>query len=405
MPDPSRAVRVLAVTYGLPWPLTEGAKIRDFHLLRELARDAEVSLLAFCKDDRDATDASELKRFCANVETWVPPRRIGLGAVADHLLSRRPLATLPFYCAEFARLIATGVERWRPTSVQIEHSFLAPYAKALPGDCRKVLSLHNIGERQYESMARIAGSGPVAALKARAMRGWEAAWTRDFDACVTVSADEAAWIRYRAPGLPVWVIDNGVACDVLRPLPAAGGNDILFIGVLGYPPNADAVVQFALHAMPVIRSSVPDARFVVVGRNPRSEVRALAERGLIELHEDVPQVLPFYQRARVSVVPLRAGGGTRLKILEAMALGRPVVSTPVGCEGLDVTNEQQLLITGDPESMAAAVIRILRHPTLGRDLAGRSRTWVEAHHDWALLGERLRQLHRDLASGVRGTAA
>lgn len=395
-------MRVLSITYGLPWPLTEGAKIRDFHLLRELARSAEVSVLSLCKDDRHPAKSPELKRFCAVVETFTPPVRGAWATLREGWSPRRPVAAAPFFFEAFAARIGALALQHRAQIVQFEHTFLAPYVVFVPKTCKKVLSLHNIGELQYARMAQLSGAGPLARMKALAMRGWEGDWARRFDACIAVSESDAGWVRRHAPDVPVTVIDNGVDCETLRPLAPAGGCEVLFIGVLGYRPNADAVVHFARQAMPLLRRTVPEARFIVAGRNPGADVRALAEAGAIELHSDVPDVLPLYQRARVCVVPLRAGGGTRLKIPEAMALGRPVVSTTLGCEGLEVEHERQLLIADGAEALAAQTARLLRQPDLARELTARARTWVEQRHDWRKLGARLAALHQSMAApGVR----
>lgn len=389
-------MRVLAVTYGLPWPLTEGAKIRDFHLLRELAREAEVSLLAFCKDDRTPPQSIELSNFCSRVEVFVPPKPTLASLVLTYLRNGIPLAALPFYSDSFARQISACALAVRADTVQIEHSFLAPYVKAIPQGCRKLLSLHNIGERQYAGMARLPGATPAAWLKANAMRGWESDWASRFDHCIAVSSEEARWLESRAPRLPVTVIHNGVDCESIKRLPLSQTCDVLFPGVLGYPPNADAVVHFAREVLPMLRHAQPDVRFLVVGRNPGREIKALAAEGAIELHQDVPDMEPFYRRARATVVPLRAGGGTRLKILEAMARGCPVISSSIGCEGLDLEHGNQLLIADGAEAMAANVARILGSAQLAGEFAGRARAWVEQRHDWKILGAQLRDLHKAL---------
>jgi len=388
---------MLAVTYGLPWPLTEGAKIRDYHLLRESAQESEVILLSLCKDDRSHHDVRELRRFCAEVETYVPPERTPWTRALVHWRAGRPMATFPFYFEPFAQRISDLSLRHQVDLVQIEHSFLAPYRAAIPVGCRTILSLHNIGERQYSSMVGLSGEGLRSLLKAASMRGWEADWALRFDRCITVSGREAEWLRQRAPQLAITVIENGVDCDRLRPLPQpANGNDLLFVGVLGYPPNADAVVQFVRYTLPILRHSTPDVKLLMVGRNPRREVRALTAEDGVELYENVPEVTPFYRRARACVVPLRAGGGTRVKILEAMAFGRPVVSTPEGCEGLEATHEDQLLVADGPAAMAVQVARLLASPQMVSSLCLRARRWVEERHDWRIPGARLRQLHRDL---------
>jgi glycosyltransferase involved in cell wall biosynthesis len=382
-------VKVLAVTYGLPFPLFEGSKIRDHCLLRAMASEAEVHLLCFCKDDPDPQDLGPLPSFCSSVETYsVPSSKTPLGLL-PHLMCGRPLATFPFYFSEFAARITDLAQKHRVDVVQVEHSFLASYLAAIPPGCVRVQSLHNIGESQYASMARMERTSPAAWLKALAMRGWEAEWAGRFDGVITVSQQEKDWLLRRSPHAPVTVIPNGVDCSALQPLPEpAAGNDLLFIGTLGYPPNADAVRWLVEAILPRVRLSVPDARLVVVGRSPGSDLRSLARAGAFELHADVPEILPYYGRCRVSLVPLRAGGGTRLKILEAMALERPVVSTSTGCEGLAVSHGTQLLIGDSPEALSAQIVSVLMNEALRRSLVRSARQFVELNHDWPALGRR-----------------
>lgn len=391
-------MKVLAITYGLPWPLTEGAKIRDFHLLRELSASAQVSLLAFCKDDPQANPVPSLNAFCHSVETFSPPPTNPLQALSAKLQHRLPLAALSFYHPAFAARMEALIASLSPDLVQIEHSFLAPYVTAIPATCRKVLSLHNIGETQYARMAALSPSSPTARLKAFLMRNWEASWAARFNHVITVSPEDAAWLHNRAPQVPVTLIPNGVNTETLAPLRAPTSQDLLFIGVLGYPPNAHAVLDFVRQTLPLIHQTHPSTRLIVVGRNPGPELRALASSNQIELHADVPDVLPFYRRTAISIVPLKAGGGTRLKILEAMSLARPVVSSTIGCEGLGLSSGKQLLIADTPQDTASAISRLLNSPALATQLTTAARAWVEAHHDWRRLGASLTSLHQQLCT-------
>jgi sugar transferase (PEP-CTERM/EpsH1 system associated) len=399
-------MRILAVTRDLPWPVSQGAKIRDYHLLREVAKEAEVVILALCKDDPVNLDPRQLLQFCAAVETYVPPERRPWMSLAAHWRAGRPMASYPYYYEAFAKRITVLALRHRVDLVQIEHSFLAPYRDAIPGDCRAILSLHNIGEQQYGSMVGLSTSRLPSLLKAMAMRRWEGDWARRFDRCITVSATDADWLRQRAPRQAITVVENGVDCERLRPLPPpAAGNALLFVGLLVYSPNADAVIHFVRHILPLVRRSTPGARLMIVGRKPPRDVQALTAQDGVELYDDVADVTPFYQRARACVVPLRAGGGTRLKILEAMAMGRPVISTSKGCEGLEVTHGNQLLVADSPAAMAAEVARVLASPELARDLCARARQWVEERHDWRILGARLRRLYREVLACPVETAS
>ncbi len=158
---------------------------------------------------------------------------------------------------------------------------------------------------------------------------------------------------------------------------------------MGYPPNVDAVLWFCREMLPRIQQQIHDVKFLVVGHHPSPEIRKLDERPNITVTGHVSEMRPYYERASVCIVPLRAGGGTRLKILEAMALGRPVVSTSLGCEGLNVQHGQELLIADSPPKFVKGIIQLLQSRTLRELLAHHARTIVEEVYDWDVLGQKL----------------
>jgi len=195
----------------------------------------------------------------------------------------------------------------------------------------------------------------------------------------------------------VSLVPNGVDTAALRPLPeAAAGKRLIFVGHLRYPPNIDAVRFLARHILPALRTRIPEARLTVVGEGAPRALREFAGRADIDLVGRASCPLPYYQDAHVAVVPLRAGGGTRLKILEAMALGRPVVSTPLGCEGLAVEDGKHLLIAHDVEGFAAAVARLLTDRPLAARLSREARALVERDYDWTSIADRLLGVYDDL---------
>jgi glycosyltransferase involved in cell wall biosynthesis len=165
---------------------------------------------------------------------------------------------------------------------------------------------------------------------------------------------------------------------------------------MGYPPNADAVLYFCRDILPLIEREVPDVRLLIVGHAPPQPVRRLADRHNVTVTGSVPDILPYYRQAKVSIVPLRGGGGTRLKILESMALGRPVVSTSIGCEGLDVDDGIHLEIADRPAEFAGSVIRLLREPARREQIATAARRRMEECYDWSIIAEKLLALYEEL---------
>jgi len=189
------------------------------------------------------------------------------------------------------------------------------------------------------------------------------------------------------------VIPNGVDIQKYQPLPAENASPVLlFIGNMGYPPCVDAVLYFCREIFPRIRSVLSAAELWIVGRDPRPEVLQLNGDG-VHVTGRVDDVIPYYQQSAVCVVPLRAGGGTRLKILEAMALGRPVVSTTIGCEGLDVVDGEHLLIADNPKQFAEKTVRLLTDRQLYQHISTNGRQLVEARYDWDKIAGRLMEVY------------
>lgn len=390
----------VVLTYGVPWPLNSGARIRDEGLIRNLAAlGVAIHLVCFAKDEHEIPNLAQLEDACASVTIFRPPLRgltANLAAAWRGWRGGRPLAMLPFFFPELNELLQNLLVKSHADILQIEHSFLAAYrqsAQALPG-VRTILSMHNLGFQQYARMARLAGPAEWfgAAIKAALMKDWEAAWASKFDVCVTVSHADAELLRESGCTAEISVVENGVDCERLRMLPRVTSADMLFAGVIGYAPNADAVEYFSREILPKIRLEVPEARLFVVGRSPPDRVLRLHCESVIVTGE-VLDMQPWYRRCRLSIVPLRSGGGTRLKILEAMALGRPVVSTTIGCEGIVVTPGRELLVADTPAAFAAHVVRLIREDNLWSAIASDARLAVETAYSWNLLGRRLHAIY------------
>lgn len=403
-----RQATLLWLTYGLPYPPVGGAQQRDYHLLTRVARRVRVSLVSLLDAPAEAAHADHLRAHCAAVAPIAPPPRGPWGdarALAAALRAGQPAATVPFVRAAAAARLRAAALADPPDLVQIEHSFLAPYRAALPAGnstrpMQTILSLHNVGASQYGSMWRLRGTPRerlLFAAKGLLLRGWEASEAARFDRTLVVSEADGARLAAGRHRPCLRLVENGVACDRLRPLPeAAGGDGLLFVGTLGYRPNVDAVLHFCERVLPLVRRARPAAHLTVVGRAPDPALRRLAGRADVTVVGDVADVTPFYAAARAVVVPLRAGGGTRLKILEAMALGRPVVSTTLGCEGLAVRDDVHLTVADAPAAFANAVVRLLADAPVRAGLTAAARALVETRYDWDAIAGRLLLVYDEL---------
>ena len=260
----------------------------------------------------------------------------------------------------------------------------------LNAHCKSVLTFHNVAFDQSQRISRIEGN-LISSLRtwifARQLFKWEPAYAEKFDQCLVVSEAERKALLGRNPRLKVEVIPNGTdtkkyqRLEVNQDPPA-----LLFIGSMSYAPCIDGAVYFCNQILPYIRKIFQDIRLWIVGASPTSDVVRLADKNIF-VTGYVEDVLPYYQRSTLSIVPLRAGGGTRLKILEAMALGRPVVSTTIGCEGLDVVDGKHLLIADEPDKFAEQTIRLLTDKALYNRIVEQARELVVRRYDWDVIAE------------------
>jgi len=280
--------------------------------------------------------------------------------------------------------------------VQVESSVMAGYR--FPADVTIILDEHNLEYELLERSSRAERSVPrkvyswLEYLKFR--REEQLRWQRAAG-CVLTSEREADVVRALEAAPPVAVVPNGVDIDHFRPDFQSGAGDpnsIVFTGLMTYRPNADGAAYFIREVLPRIHRVRPEVTFTAVGWGGLPEGLLSAR---VRATGRVDDVRPFLARAGGVVVPLRMGSGTRLKVLEALAMGRPVVSTSLGCEGIDAHHGEHLLVADDPDSIAAAVLGILADVERGRQLGARGRALVEAHYGWDSVARRLEAFHAE----------
>ncbi len=399
------SLSVLAFSPFLPYPPDHGGRIRTFLLLRELARRGhDVHLVPLLGSAEERRHVAGLEEAGISVHPVVHPRRFGRLTLCDrgrkvgNYLRGRSDVLRRFWSEEALGVVA-GLGRSFDV-VLAEVLWSAPLARAVEGTVH-VLDTHNV-EHVIATRTAAQTSGALkrglAALEARGLRHDEAALLRAFDGVVAVSEVDRESLLQLAPGITCDVVGNCVDTDQLQPLPAPGGGPpvCLFMGSANYPPNLDAAEFFATGVLPSLRRRFEGARMLMVGADPPPRLQELAAANPgVELLGYVDDIVEVYAESTVSVVPIRVGGGTRTKILEAMALKRPVVSTTVGAEGLSVEDQRHLLIADTAESMAEAVARLHTEAGLAERLSSEGRGFVEDFGSAASAGAAFEQVLRD----------
>ena len=407
MADPGRRLSILHITFGLPWPPDSGFRQRDYFLLRHSARYNTIHLLCLCDADRPLPDTAPMQDLCRQIELFPVNLKIDktiFRSICSRWLAGDPAATAPYFSIQLFDRIHQLLLSEKFDILQIEHSFLAPYRKAVPETFsgKTILALHNIGAVQYRRMVHL--SLPVLrralfVLKSLLMHNWEVRHASTFDRVVVVSETDARWLRQRSPDLPVSVIDNGVDIERTPCLPVTeAGPNLLFVGSMVYPPNEDAMLYFSRTIWPLVKKAIPAVQLRIVGHEPSRRLRQLGRDAAIHVMGTAADLAPFYAQASLVVVPLRAGSGSRLKILEAMAMGRAVVSTSTGCEGLVLEPDVHLAVADTPVDFFHAIVALMNDEQRRLRMADRARHWVEKRYDWSFLGEQLVSLYHTMLS-------
>jgi glycosyltransferase involved in cell wall biosynthesis len=398
-------VKIAFLTPYVAWPLDHGGRIRTHHLLRAVAASHDVLNLAVARTPGERGDAEALATIGIRVRPGLlraPDMRLPGNRLRKWMSVAAGRSSLPgrWWSREFAALVAEEASRERFDLAVVDTPWMDAYRAAL-GPLPYVACAQNVEADVLLEAAR-AESGLARAVNERDARLFlrrEAAFLAGAAAAVAVSGEDAARIRELAPAVRVAVVENGVDVDRLAVLPPAGPDGpLLFVGSFDYPANVDAARFLATSVLPAVRARVGPTTAILAGRAPPPEVHALGAVAGIEVTGTVADVVPHYARASVVVVPIRTGGGSRLKILEALALGRPVVTTTAGARGLDVRPGVHVLVADTPEAFAAALLKLRAEPELPPRLVRAGRAFVEERHAWPSIERRFAEL---IASLVR----
>jgi len=390
-------MRILFLSTWFPHPRDNGSKIRVHHILRALAQRHEVSLLSFAFDTAQPEQPGELARYCRDIQAVrLNPFEVNRASTLRTFLSPRPMASRPI--PAMRDLVAQCVRERTFDLIIASTAGMADYAFMLPEPVTRILEEHNSSARwmreRYEAQRAL-----LQRLRCwgtwQKIRRYDARLFTRFDLVTMVSDEDRQACHTQLPGFRgrVEVVPNGVDCSHNRPgLAVRRPDSLVFNGSLTYSANHDAMHWFLTQVYPRIRQQIPAVTLTITGSTRGVDLAGLPLDDTVHLTGFVEDVRLPVAEAAVCVVPIRQGGGTRLKILEAMALGTPVVATSKAIEGHGAIPGQHALIADTPAAFAACVLELMRSPGLHDRLAQNGRRFVEERYDWQQIGTRFRDL-------------
>src|SRR5262245_51933655 len=423
-------MRILWLKTDLLLPLDKGGKLRTWHLMRHLAKRHEITYLAFAEPDQPAADIAGMAEVACRVETVTrsEPAKGTWRFYADaalHVVDPLPYAVGKYRSTEFRHRFDALVNEIEFDLIVCDFLFPAVnLPKRLP--CPAVIFTHNVESEIWRRHAETKTSrlaAPLYGRQYRRMLRYEGNALRRFDGVLAVSEADRDTFHRIYPGAirhPVHVVPTGVDTEYFAPTnpesgiadgksripsPESPASSLIFTGSMDWLPNEDAMLFFCRDVLPLIRAEEPDVHLTIVGRTPTPAVKQLAAQAGVQVTGRVDDVRPFMRDAAVYVVPLRIGGGTRLKIYEAMAMGKAVVSTTIGAEGLPVENDKHVILADDPQTFARAVVQMLRDPIGRRQLETAARALVLERYDWSTVADELENALIEFATSSGDRAA
>jgi sugar transferase (PEP-CTERM/EpsH1 system associated) len=392
-------VNILFLAPRLPLPADTGGKIRTLNILKQLAKEHTVHLACFSFEADDPKFSEDLKSLGVAV-TLVPMKESTMIQKAIGLYFYAiPFSLAKYNTQQMDRAVKDLLKEQSFDAVHVDHLHMAHYIKHFP-KIPRMLDEHNVEYKILERCSEVETS-PLKkhAYHDQAVKMWafEAEMAERFQCVFACSEDDRLLINKMTSGLvPIHVVPNGVDTEFFQPQnkDVQLEDALVFTGSMDWLPNDDAITYFCRDILPLIWQGKKDVKLYVVGKNPSAAVLELAAKdNRVVITGRVDDVRPYIERSKVFIVPLRIGGGTRLKILEAMSMTKAVVSTTIGAEGIQHTRDVDIALADHPQQFAQTIIELIDNPQRVADLGKEGRKLVCAKYDWNVVGEKLNGIY------------
>lgn len=403
-------MRILLITHLVPYPPKDGPSLRNFNLLKECAENNEITLLTFFQKihgyDKNymKNNISELKKYCKHVEVFEIPcdgkhfRWILL--LLFNLFSSKPYSFWWYWSRKMKNAIVNQISNNNFDLVELGEIGLLFYSKYAP-EIPKLLVHHNVESQLLNRRSKVI-KNPLAKLylriQAYKLKRCEYKACNEIEYHTTVSEQDKITLLNINSNAKVQVVPNGVDIDYFLPnSPKVKSNSLVFIGTMTWYPNLDAMRFFKDEIWPLIKKSVPDITINVIGKNPPDDFLKFSQKdGSFNFLGFVDDVRPYISESAIYVVPLRFGGGSRLKILDALAMGKAIISTKVGAEGINVTNDKDIIIADKPEEFANQIISLLKDTKKLNRMETNARKLAVEQYSWKSIAPKLEWVYQTL---------
>jgi sugar transferase (PEP-CTERM/EpsH1 system associated) len=378
-------MKILFVCHRVPFPPNRGGKIRPFHMIQHLGRKHSVVVASLAHTEQELSEARPLGEHCERVIAEVLPNWTRWMQAAAALPSRTPSSVTYFSSQPLSKRIQEAFRKESFDAIIVHCAFAAQYVRNLRCGFR-MLDYGDVDSGKWFDYARDRAF-PLSVgyrIEAMKLRRYERQLAAEFDLCTATTMGELEEVRELNAGVPSAVIPNGVDLSYFHPRPENPKDSavLAFLGRMDYFPNIDGTLYFARHIFPLIRRSVPQAEFRIIGSNPSREIQNLAKLPGISVTGHVADVRPCLMDAAIAVAPLRIARGTQNKILEFLAMGVPVVTTPEAAKGVSAKAGQHFLVADGPQAFAEQVVRFLQDPQLRESFSLAGRLPLADAHSW-----------------------
>lgn len=398
-------MKILFLSTIVPYPPQNGHAQRTYNLIREAAKHHEVHLVAFAQKPSEMTSIEQMKDICVTAQAFRVKHKVSklhfIMGLFMNLLSRKPYECARYDNLEMRQAIRRLAKNERFDILHCDTLVLSVYRNELP-NVPMVLVNHNVesilnrrrAERESNPLARL-----YIGLQARKLEAYEREICARVHGCVVVSDQDRASLMKIVPSCNPVVVSNGVDLEFFSPVDEeeVKPNSIVFCGGLYWVPNADGIHWFATRVLELVRKVIPDSSLTIIGSDPPGKVSALHAPPMITVTGFLDDVRPLIREAACVVVPLMVGGGSRLKILDALSMSKPVVSTSIGCEGLNVNHGKDILVCDTDGEFAQGVIKVLQDRQLAQSLGKNGRRLVQEQYGWEMLGKQMERVYAAVA--------